>query len=175
MMVSVTVTAPAFSLRASSTITFTDQFTLTVTPAQAPSNVAMAYGYTHLPVTVDITLPPDDDKDGIHMTGGDQPGDVVVYMIDVTNSGEYTDTYSVSLHDHSWVVSSSHTTVGPLAPQATETVMISVTVGAEETVSDTVRVRFTSSLDTNLFNEVVLQTWVITDYPVYLPVMMRQE
>jgi VCBS repeat-containing protein len=72
----------------------------------------------------------------------------------VTNTGTHTDTFMVTLAGHSWQTVAQPESVGPLAPGESATVQVTVTVGAGQ--ADSITVRLTSELDEEVWAEVVL-------------------
>ncbi len=97
-------------------------------------------------------------------------GEVVTYTLTVTNAGNVTDTFAVSLAGGLWPTNSSAASVGPLAPGASGTVEVYVTVGAPGD-SDTVTVTFTSALDGLVSADAVLTT--MSRYRAYMPMIVR--
>jgi hypothetical protein len=101
-----------------------------------------------------------------------EPDSQVVYSIAVTNTGNFTDTFTISVTGNSWTTDAPADT-GPLAPGASTTVEVTVTVGDGK--SDTATVTFTSSLDDSVTAAATLTTTAITSYEIYLPVVLHNE
>ncbi len=67
----------------------------------------------------------------INAVPGDQsglPGETVTYTLTITNSGDYTDTFDLSLSGASWPAGISASTVGPLPAGGRASVMVNVTI-----------------------------------------------
>ncbi len=76
------------------------------------------------------------------------PGATLTYTVFITNSGDYTDTFDLSLSGASWPVEVSAAAVGPLAPAASASVVVSVTVPLQPSAfQDTFALRAVSRLD----------------------------
>jgi lysyl endopeptidase len=95
-------------------------------------------------------------------------GGTLTYVLTVTNSGLVADTFQVTLAGHSWQTVAEPVSVGPLAPGASTTVQVTVTVGAGQ--ADSVTVRLTSELDAAVWAEVVLTSQTRL---VFLPLLLR--
>ncbi|MFN2148438.1 MAG: FixG Ig-like domain-containing protein, partial [Anaerolineales bacterium] len=101
------------------------------------------------------------------------PGETVDYMIEVTNEGEETDTFDVSLDGHAWATT-ANPTIGPLDPGEMAVLTVSITVPPTAIMGDTdgVVVTVTSQGDGLEYSEAVLTTGVYV-YQLYLPLIMR--
>jgi len=77
------------------------------------------------------------------------PGVTLTYTVFITNSGDYTDTFDLSLSGASWPVELSALAVGPLPPSASAAVVVSVTIPSYPVLfQDTVTLSAVSRLDT---------------------------
>ncbi|MFZ0547255.1 MAG: hypothetical protein WAM60_17540 [Candidatus Promineifilaceae bacterium] len=141
-----------------------DSFTITATSVNSPTVSASAVGTTNAVVNpaVDATTP-DDSQSG-------SPGDVLTYTVNVTNNGDYTDTFAVDLSGNVWPTTASTNSVGPLAAGDSASIEIYVTVGTSG--SDSVTVTLISGLDTNVSDSVTL-TSVVDTFMVYLPAVFK--
>jgi hypothetical protein len=101
------------------------------------------------------------------------PGDVVTYTLTVTNTGNVTDTFDLTAAGNSWT-SAVTTPVGPLAPGASGTVYVAVSIpaSANDGDSDVVTVTATSQGDNSKTAASTLTT-TATTYYIYLPVVMK--
>ena len=63
------------------------------------------------------------------------PGAVVTYTLTVTNTGNTSDSYAISITGATWSTVATPTTVGPLAAGASTTVQVQVTVPANAVAS----------------------------------------
>jgi carboxypeptidase T len=80
------------------------------------------------------------------------PGSDVVYEMEVTNLGVLTDSFNLDLSSN-WVASLSENTTGPLAPGASESVVLTVSVPLEAVPGDmdTALITATSQSDPGIF------------------------
>ncbi len=99
-------------------------------------------------------------------------GQTVTYTLLVTNSGDYTDTYALSLAGNAWPAQTSLTQTQPLGPGQVAQARLWVTIpagpGGE---ADTVTVRATSGWDGGAYAELNLVTARL--WRVYLPLILR--
>jgi hypothetical protein len=144
-----------------------DDFTLTATSVTSATVSATATGTTNAAVNPDITATPDET------TLSGLPGDVLTYTITVENTGDYTDTFAVSLSGHTWATSLSTSSVGPLAVGESAEVEVYVVVGSEES-QDTATVTFTSDLDSSVSATVDL-TSVRELYSLFIPAVAKPQ
>ncbi len=99
-------------------------------------------------------------------------GQGVTYTLLVTNSGDYTDTYTLSLAGNAWPTQVSLTQTQPLAPGQAAPLWVWVAIPAGPGgVTDTVAVRATSGWDGEVYAEVDLVT--VRLWRVYLPLIRR--
>ena len=77
------------------------------------------------------------------------PGAVVIYTFTLTNTGNSSDSYAISITGATWSTVANPTTVGPVAAGASATVQVQVTVpsNAVDGTSDTATVTATSQGD----------------------------
>ena len=95
-------------------------------------------------------------------------GQTITYTLQITNTGDISDTFDLTLSSSDWATTLSATTVGPLAPGAGTSVEVYVTIG--EGSSDMVDVTVTSQFDPLVFATV---TYTTSTYLVYLPVILK--
>jgi subtilisin-like proprotein convertase family protein len=95
-------------------------------------------------------------------------GQTITYTLQITNTGDISDTFDLTLSSSDWATSLSASTVGPLAPGAGTSVEVYVTIG--EGSSDMVDVTVTSQFDPLVFATV---TYTTSTYLVYLPVILK--
>lgn len=157
----VQVTIPQLANR-ERVIVASDSFTLTATSGWETAVFTTALGTTY--ATTQPAL----------QTSGDatlfvQPGQTITHTITVTNSGNYTDTFDIELDGNEWTTFSSADDTGPLAPQASTT--LDITVIAPANGADTVTVTLRSRLDEAVFAQLQLHTHVY--YRAYLPYIGR--
>jgi hypothetical protein len=107
------------------------------------------------------------------------PGATVVHTLTVTNVGEMTDTFTITVSGHTFTTTVP-ATLGPLAPNAPALLPITVTVPLTATggITDTATVTLTSRGNPAQSASATLRTAVIAIPPtgssrVYLPIIMR--
>jgi hypothetical protein len=102
------------------------------------------------------------------------PQAMVVYEVILTNQGNLVDAFALTVSGNQWPTTAP-TTVGPLAPGASVTVTISVTIPAETVngASDTAQLSFSAQHDPTKSTSVSLTTTVtvapVTTYRLFLP------
>ncbi len=135
----VTVQIPIAPL--AGTVLFSDVFFLHVTSTVAPSVTADAAGTTLAAADLSVALAADRES------GLGWPGDVVLYTLTVTNTGSYTDSYSLEiLPGFSWPATLSPTITPALAPGASAMAWAWVTVpGGAGGTTDALTVRARSA------------------------------
>lgn len=96
----------------------------------------------------------------------------VIYSLTVTNTGNYTDTFVVTVGDSNWPLSLPVTTTNELGIGDSQQINVHITVGEGEI--DTVLVTFTSSLDSMITDEVMLTTTAVSPRTdLFLPLLIR--
>ena len=103
------------------------------------------------------------------MSAMGDPGETMTYTVTITNTGDYTDTFSVSLDGHEWTTWTSDGDTGPLGAGESMTMAVYVTIG--EGFSDSVVVSFTSALDPLMTESMTITTYA-RQYR-YLPAVIR--
>jgi hypothetical protein len=143
-----------------------DSFMLTATSVNSPTVSASATGTTNAAVNPDVTVTtPNDSQSGA-------PGTTLTYTVNVTNTGDYTDTFTVDLSGNLWPTTASTNSVGPLGMGESTTIEVYVTVGASG--SDSVTVTLISDLDNNISNSVVLtSTSDSGTFEIYMPAVRK--
>jgi hypothetical protein len=104
------------------------------------------------------------------MSDAGLPGTEVTYSIVVTNTGNATDTFDITVTGNSWPTDVPADT-GPIAAGDSITIDVVVTVGANG--DDTATVTFTSNLDNSVSDSVVLTTTAQAAFQIYLPVVIN--
>lgn len=102
------------------------------------------------------------------------PGTQAVFTITVKNTGNQTDTFDVALSGNVWTSQLSSVTVGPLAPNATTTLQVTVTLPAYVPFngSDAVTVTVTSQTNPAAGDSLLLTTSA-APYRFWLPLVTR--
>lgn len=161
----ISVTVPA-----TATYPMSDTFTFNVDPAGAdPSGSLDATSYVTNPYshTVLITPPAQNDT----------AGNTVVYTVTLTNVGEITHTYSLSLTEAVWDSSLSLTEV-TLEPEESSTFTISVTIPATATypMSDTFTLEVAPEVGLASSHQATTSVTMppLTNH-IYLPILTREE
>jgi hypothetical protein len=141
----------------------TDVFTLTVDSESDPSVIDTGIGTTN-----SVT------HSGIEASGSDDQqapvGSVVTYTVWVTNTGDYTDAFSIDISGNAWPTVSQYASTGQLASVDSTSVEIYVTVMGSPS-SDHFTVTFTSELDNNVTLSLDFTTEALGR--VYLPLIMK--
>jgi hypothetical protein len=96
-------------------------------------------------------------------------GEDLVYQITVTNTGNVTDTFAVMVGSTNWTTNASVGSIGPLAPNESGTVEVTVTVGNGP--ADSVEITFTSGFDNNVTAVVTLNS---SSNLTFLPVVLSK-
>jgi uncharacterized membrane protein len=141
-----------------------DSFTITASSVNSPTVSTSAMGTTNAVVNPDVTASTSNNS----QTGN--PGETLTYTVSVTNTGDYTDTFTVDLSGNLWPTTASTGSVGPLGAGESADIEVYVTVGASG--SDTVTVTFISDLDNNVSDSVDLVS-VVGIYEVYMPAILK--
>ncbi|NUM43820.1 MAG: choice-of-anchor B family protein [Anaerolineales bacterium] len=149
------------------TVVVSDTFTVTLVSVNDPqANTAQATGITYLNVTPGVALNP-------ALSGVGAPGSQVIYNLTVTNTGDYTDHYTLSISD-TWGADPAFSLTGPIAPGESITIplMVQVPAGASLGESDTATLTVVSGLDMDVLATVQVTT-TVGYYQTFLPVMVR--
>jgi hypothetical protein len=127
----------------------------------------------------------DDDEHGLALapaTDGKAgaPGTTVAYTLTLTNTGNVTDTYSVSVSGAVFTTTATPSSVGPLAANAATTFVVSVQIPANATggTTDVATITARSQGDSSQSATATLTTTVVVipvtgDHKYYLPQMFR--
>jgi hypothetical protein len=163
--VTVTVAVPEML---GQTILHSDTFTLTASSTWDVEIAASALG------TTDAVASPAALLSG-PQTGSGPIGGQVVYMLSLTNAGDFTDTFTLTTSANTWpvVLSIAQAT---LAAEASVSFYLTVTIPAETTLAaqDVTRVTAVSQLDQSVQAELEITTTVAqTGYNIYLPILLR--
>lgn len=155
---------------AGTTLGQTDVFTLTATSVNDPGLSRTGNGTTTVTGNADIT------SSG-NITGTGEIGNAVNYTLTFTNSGDISDTFSLSLSGNTWNTQLSTPAVGPLAPGASADVMVTVYVGSGS--SDIADVMATSYFDGSVTESLMIETFSQNPPPeedlfFYIPIVLSQ-
>ncbi len=147
-------------------IAASDTFTLTATSQWEMSITGQATGTTHVIATPNVLLGPD-------QTGAGAPGTDVSYTFVVTNTGNFPDTFLISVSGV-WTPTVSAPDTGSLGfgESFTFTVTVSVPATALGGESDTATVTVTSSLDGTVAASALAETQAVenTIYKLFFPI-----
>jgi len=102
-----------------------------------------------------------------------KPGEVVTYTLTITNTGNITDTFTVTVSGNAWTTVAP-ATVGPLAAGENTSFQVTVTIptGLAGADTDTATVTVTSQGDNTKSAQAVLTTTRIP-YRLFLPLVMK--
>jgi len=126
----------------------------------------------------------DDDEYGLVLAPASDgkagaPGTTVAYTLTLTNTGNVTDTYSVSVSGAVFTTTATPSSVGPLAANAATTFVVSVQIPANATggTTDVATITARSQGDSSQSATATLTTTVVVvpvtgGYPYYLPLIM---
>lgn len=103
----------------------TDTVTTTVTSQGDPNQAEDSVLMTEASANYAVMVTPNAD------TQSDDPGETVTYTLQVRNTGNAPDTFGVAVSGNAWATTPAPTSVGPLAPGATEDVDVAVTIPAD--------------------------------------------
>ena len=147
------------------TINVDDSFTLTITSVTSPTLVYTATGITTAAVYLVITTSGD-------MSDSGHIGETITYTINVTNSGDYTDTFAVDVLMNIWTMTVS---VPSVILGVGDSIVVEVYVEVGAGSSDMAHVTFTSALDNTVTAVVMLNTTSLGNISqdVYLPLIIR--
>ena len=104
-----------------------------------------------------------------------RPGFTVTYLLTITNTGNYTDTFDVSVsRSGAAFTTTAPATVGPLAAGAGKTISVTVDVPSTAALGavSTATLTLTSQADPTATTTVVLTT-TAAEYKVYMPIINR--
>ncbi|MCP4285095.1 MAG: hypothetical protein GY792_11670, partial [Gammaproteobacteria bacterium] len=136
------------------TLWISDTFTITATSVTSPTDVVTsAMGTTHAVAHPAVAASGDMSQMG-------NEGETLTYTIAVTNTGDYTDTFDVSLGASVWPAASQNSS---LTLGAGESAVNEVYVTVGSGLSDEVVVTFSSQLDGSVSANVRLTSYVVYD------------
>ncbi len=149
-------------------VLFSDVLTLQVSSTVAPEVGAQAEGTTYATAELGLEITADvDDLMG-------QAGQMVTYTLRLTNTGAYTDSYTLALTSAGWPAQVYPTRTTPLSPGGTTTVWLQVSIpGGPGGEANQTRVRATSIWDALVQEELTLSTQ--RGWRAYLPLVMRRQ
>ncbi len=100
-----------------------------------------------------------------------EPGESIVYNLQVKNNGAHPDTFDVTLAGNSWSSTPSSTTVGPLNPGQSAALVVTVDIpaGAVNNDVDSAQVTVRSQGDTGSAAAATLTTTVVTNWIALTP------
>jgi subtilisin family serine protease len=161
--VEVDVAVPANALAGAS-----DSATLTIT-SQTDNSVSDSVSLTTTAQAVYAV-----DASAAVTTQTAQQTKMVTYTVTVVNNGNIADTFNITLGSHTWTSSLSASTVGPLAPGASATVKVMVTVPANVAygAAEALTVTVTSAGSAAASDTVILTTRSGT-HVLYLPAIRK--
>ncbi len=145
-----------------------DGFTLTAVSVNDPAAQAAGTGDTTVDSVAGIATADPAGQSG-------NQGQTVTYTVTLTNTGNVTDTFAVDIGAANWPVTATATAVGPLAPNASGSFEVTVTIGAG--VTDTVAITLTSGADDTVTAVVTLTTTAegSSNTYIYLPAILKPE
>ncbi len=144
------------------------QDTFTLTAEGVEGGVAEATGTTYANVTPGVEVSGPAGQSG-------QPLEVLSYEFEVTNTGDYTDTFSLGW-EGAWQVSlPGGTSTGPLSPGASTTVTVLVTVPGDvvDGATDVTILTATSGLDPLVTGSAQVTSIADVMYYIYLPLIIK--
>ncbi len=141
-----------------------DSFTMTAVSSLDANISTQTTGTTSANINPGAIPPANDSSHG-------NPGNTITYTLTITNSGNYTDTFTIDLTGNRWATSSSVPAVGSLAPGESGSAEIYVTIGGNGGESDNVTVTFTSTLNNALSWDVLLTT--SSNYQLFVPIITK--
>ena len=146
-----------------------DTFTLEAVSNAEPAAMAQAAGTTVAEATPAVDL------------GGDQAGSGAIggqatYAFPVTNMGDYTDTFTLTLTGGVWPSMLSMTTTTALEPGASQTVTLTVDIptGATTGNTDTLTITAISMLDPGVSDSAMATTTAV-GRRIYLPIIVKND
>jgi hypothetical protein len=150
----------------------TDVAAITLTSQSGNAQLATARLTTTANTIYGVMMEPATDA----QSGG--PGEAVNYTLQVTNTGNVTDTFDVTVSDHTWPITTP-TTLGPLAAGASASVVatVSIPTSTGDGVTDTATVIVTSQGDNAQSATATLTTVTEAFKPpsdnLFLPLIMK--
>ncbi len=152
---------------ATATLLASDVFTLAVTSQADPQANAQAHGSTHAVADLSLTLTVEPESQA------GTNGQTVTYTLFVTNSGDYTDTYALSVSGNTWATFVSPAQTPPLGPGEVATTWVAVNIPSGPVgAADTATVRATSGWNAQVYGERALTT-TRAGWSLFLPVVLR--
>lgn len=145
-----------------------DAFTLTATSGWDTDVTADVQGTTLANINPEVTLNND-------LTGAGETQTVVEYTLVVTNTGNYTDTFALSVSGAAWPTDLSHDTTPALAVGESFTFDLSVTIpqGAGGT-QDVAAVTAESGWDSSIADTALVTTTALeSEFLAFIPVVRR--
>ena len=103
------------------------------------------------------------------------PGNIVTYNLQVTNTSEYSDTFTVKVSNESgWLVSADPMWIGPVESHSTAmlAIIVNIPIDAEKDSSSLTSVEVKSWSDHSKEASAYLTTYV-AQYTVYLPLIQK--
>ena len=146
----------------------TDSFTLTATSLGIPGISLQAQGETSLGIEAGAAF-------SAAQSGAGQAGEMLEYVFTLTNQGNYTDTYTLSLSGEWNTYLPGGMSVGPLGAgeSVTVTLLVAIPTEAVQGDSDVTILTATSSLDGSVAVSVNATTSVVVYYRNYLPILNK--
>ena len=149
------------------TIIATDSFTITATSSHDPNISAVAQGTTLAEVNPGVTLGEDQAGSGVIQTN-------IHYALSVTNTGDYTDTFHLTVTSD-WPTTLTHQETQPLSagesfPYTLTVTIPQVAIGSQDTATITAISGWNTAIEDELG---VTTTAIESERNTYLPIMVR--
>ncbi len=151
-------TQPVDVLFDTSVVTQSGEYSATlIVISNDPANPIINISVTMTVVSYNLTLQPAAN------TQSGTPGSTLTHTLSLTNSGDFSDTFDLTLTDHTWPTTGS-TIVGPLAANTGVNLQITVTIPSTATGSsqDTATLTVTSQTDPTKSATATLTTDLLT-------------
>ncbi len=148
-----------------------DTMTVTVTSQGDTSQSATAWLTTTASSVYSLTLNPSKVKSGV-------PGHSITHTLQVTNTGNTTDTFHLTISGSSWIASLPPV-IGPLPAHTMSSYVVTINIPANAIIgtSETITITFTSEGDTDVSAKMALTTELNdrdgSDGTIFLPIIVK--